>query len=106
MTGNFFHANVRPTTKLATSTVQGKTYRLTVELLARAAAGSETESILATTFTRKAAGELRERFQSRVEERLGLAGFDEEERLRIRGPAPARPSSGRSAPWFPSPICS
>ncbi|MEX0744193.1 MAG: UvrD-helicase domain-containing protein [Phycisphaeraceae bacterium] len=54
----------------------GKTYQLTLRYLRLLAAGAEPESILATTFTRKAAGEI----LARVLGRLAEAADDEKAR--------------------------
>lgn len=51
----------------------GKTYRLAVRYLALLAAGAQPSSILATTFTRKAAGEILQRVMGR----LATAALDE-----------------------------
>ncbi|MGD8729537.1 MAG: UvrD-helicase domain-containing protein, partial [Gemmatimonadota bacterium] len=49
----------------------GKTTELVKRMLALLETGeAEIDRIAAVTFTRKAAGELRERFQARIEERL------------------------------------
>ena len=59
----------------------GKTTELVSRMAALIAAGAATvDEIAAVTFTRKAAGELRERFQARIEERL------REERTQEGGP--------------------
>jgi ATP-dependent helicase/nuclease subunit A len=67
----------------------GKTYRLTIEIIRLLAAGADPGTILATTFTRKAAGQI----LGRTFELLGkAAGSDEElERLRLAIPALTRP---------------
>ncbi|MEX0655572.1 MAG: UvrD-helicase domain-containing protein [Phycisphaeraceae bacterium] len=57
----------------------GKTYQLTLRYLRLLAAGAEPESILATTFTRKAAGEI----LARVLGRLALAADDDKERANL-----------------------
>jgi ATP-dependent helicase/nuclease subunit A len=56
----------------------GKTTSLVERMVALVARGTAVESIAAVTFTRKAANELRERFQIRLEERLRaeIAGSD------------------------------
>src|SRR5262245_16255623 len=53
---------------------RGKTHQLTNRYLALVAAGVEPETILATTFTRKAAGEI----LNRVFARLAAAAVDSE----------------------------
>ena len=64
----------------------GKTTELVARMVALVESGTaRVEEITAVTFTRKAAGELRERFQTRLEERLtelGASGGDKE-RLRL-----------------------
>ena len=55
----------------------GKTTALVERMVALVETGTATvEEIAAVTFTRKAAGELRERFQGRLEERLGQGAAD------------------------------
>src|ERR1700675_4676088 len=51
----------------------GKTHRLTNRYLSLLAAGVEPSAILATTFTRKAAGEILDRVLSRLAEAAGDA---------------------------------
>lgn len=53
-------------TMVAASAGTGKTYTLTEKIVARIAAGTPAEKIMATTFTKKAAGELRERIAARL----------------------------------------
>jgi len=66
----------------------GKTWELVNRMVALVASGTTTvDHIAAVTFTRKAAGELRERLQAGLEERLrdrGPAGPSVEERARLR----------------------
>ncbi|MEX0886439.1 MAG: UvrD-helicase domain-containing protein [Phycisphaeraceae bacterium] len=57
----------------------GKTYRLTVQYLKLLVAGADPAAILATTFTRKAAGEI----LGRVLERLADAAADAQERDKL-----------------------
>ncbi|MDC0357180.1 UvrD-helicase domain-containing protein [Oligoflexia bacterium] len=59
----------------------GKTFRLSNRYIALLAAGEKPERILATTFTRKAAGEI----QSRVLERLARAALDPCEAKELAG---------------------
>lgn len=56
----------------------GKTTEMVNRMLALVAAGEPVERIAAVTFTRKAAAELRERFQNALEERLRTTSTDEE----------------------------
>ncbi|MEO2032166.1 MAG: UvrD-helicase domain-containing protein, partial [Planctomycetaceae bacterium] len=59
----------------------GKTFRLTNQYLQQLFAGAPPEQILATTFTRKAAGEILERNMMR----LASAGLDEKECAELAG---------------------
>ena len=59
----------------------GKTYQLTKRYLGLLAAGERPDRILATTFTRKAAGEILER----VLQRLAKAAMDADERGKLGG---------------------
>ena len=59
----------------------GKTYRLALRYLSLVRGGASPEGVLATTFTRKAAGEI----LGRVMGRLARAVLDEEERGRLSG---------------------
>jgi len=63
-----------PRTLVTASAGSGKTYRLATEIISLLARGAEPGSILASTFTRKAAGEILER----VLLRLADAALDEE----------------------------
>ncbi len=64
----------------------GKTQSLANRMAAGIAKGVyDVEHMAAVTFTRKAAAELRGRFQLALEERLGSAGTPEDEKGRIRG---------------------
>ena len=64
----------------------GKTQSLANRMAAGIAKGVyDVEHMAAVTFTRKAAAELRGRFQLALEERLGSAGTPEDEKARIRG---------------------
>ena len=63
----------------------GKTTELVNRMVALVATGTTTvDHIAAVTFTRKAAGELRERFQARLEREVREAKGDAEEAARIR----------------------
>ncbi len=62
-----------PNTAIRASAGSGKTYQLVNRYLELLAAGQQPQGILATTFTRKAAGEI----QSRVLLRLARAALDE-----------------------------
>jgi len=65
----------------------GKTTELVTRMVALVSTGAATvEHIAAVTFTRKAAAELRERFQARLEAELrrGEGALGEDERQRIR----------------------
>ncbi|WP_369046804.1 UvrD-helicase domain-containing protein [Sinomonas sp. P10A9] len=53
-------------TMVSASAGTGKTYTLTEKIVARIAAGTPAEKTMATTFTKKAAGELRERIAARL----------------------------------------
>ncbi|MCC7011567.1 MAG: UvrD-helicase domain-containing protein [Planctomycetes bacterium] len=70
--------NLRPQVILA-SAGSGKTWQLTTHLLGLLASGVPPERILASTFTRKAAGEI----LGRVFARLAAAAADDEERKRL-----------------------
>ncbi|MGD8320391.1 MAG: UvrD-helicase domain-containing protein [Gemmatimonadota bacterium] len=64
----------------------GKTTELVRRMVALVASGAASvDQIAAVTFTRKAAGELRERFQARLEADLRAAELDEEVATRLRG---------------------
>ncbi len=69
----------------------GKTHRLAVRYLRLLRAGMEPDRILATTFTRKAAGEV----QARVLGRLAAAAIDPEQRSRLEHDLAAGPLSQR-----------
>src|SRR5262245_16751699 len=62
-----------PHLRIRASAGSGKTHQLTNRYLALLAAGVDPESILATTFTRKAAGEILERVLGRLAEAAGDA---------------------------------
>jgi ATP-dependent exoDNAse (exonuclease V) beta subunit len=68
-------------TLVRASAGSGKTYTLTIEYLARLLLGEDPGAILATTFTKAAAGEIR----GRVLERLADAAVDEEALERLSG---------------------
>ncbi len=59
----------------------GKTSELVNRMVALVLAGRPVGSIAAVTFTRKAAAELRERFQDRLEEELAATSVDDHRRL-------------------------
>ena len=68
-----------PNIVIRASAGTGKTYRLAVRFIGLLAAGARAEEILATTFTRKAAGEILDR----VLHRLAKAAADEKERVKL-----------------------
>ncbi len=68
-----------PPTLVRASAGTGKTYELSNRFIALLACGEKPERILATTFTRKAAGEVRER----VMRRLAAAALDPREAARL-----------------------
>ncbi len=53
-------------TLISASAGSGKTYQLSTRAIALLAAGTSVESVLATTFSRKAAGEIRDRILARI----------------------------------------
>ncbi len=71
--------SVSPHRLIHASAGTGKTYQLSGRFLELLFAGVEPRSILATTFTRKAAGEI----QDRVLERLARAALEPEERAKL-----------------------
>ena len=63
----------------------GKTTALVGRMTALISSGAaEIQDIAAVTFTRKAAGELRERFQAHIERRIADPGTTDEARRRLR----------------------
>jgi ATP-dependent helicase/nuclease subunit A len=74
----------------------GKTYQISSHIIGLLAAGVEPERILASTFTRKAAGEILERVLLRLAE-AALEG----EKARVLGKEIAGEASGDDAPWDP-----
>ena len=66
-------------TLLRASAGTGKTYQLTLRIIALLSAGESPARILATTFTRKAAGEI----QNRLFRRLAEASLDADAALEI-----------------------
>ncbi|MCY0905867.1 UvrD-helicase domain-containing protein [Arthrobacter sp. H14-L1] len=61
-------------TMVSASAGTGKTYTLTTKIVEQIEAGVPAASIMATTFTKKAAGELRERIAGRLLDRASEAG--------------------------------
>ena len=69
----------RPIQVIKASAGSGKTFRLSGRYIKLLLAGAEPDSILATTFTRKAAGEI----QDRILKRLGEGALDEAKASRL-----------------------
>ena len=69
----------RPIQVIKASAGSGKTFRLSGRYIMLLLAGAEPDSILATTFTRKAAGEI----QDRILKRLGEGALDEAKASRL-----------------------
>ncbi|MDP9883158.1 ATP-dependent exoDNAse (exonuclease V) beta subunit [Sinomonas atrocyanea] len=64
---------LRNVTMVSASAGTGKTYTLTEKIVQEIATGTPAERIMATTFTKKAAGELRERIAARLLDAEGAA---------------------------------
>ena len=76
----------------------GKTYRLTARLMRILLQGAPPESILATTFTRKAAGEILDRVLLTLAQASNESDPKALQELRTQGPS-RQPRQSRARPW-------